>query len=139
MSAQANKEIVLRAFDEVWNKGNLAIMDQLMTPDYAFHDPGFPDANIEQDKQSITVVRAAFPDGHATVQDAVAEGDRVAVRWTYSGTHKGELRSIPPTGKRITLTGIAIYRLAEGKIAEVWSITDRIGFLQQLGVISPLG
>jgi len=83
--------------------------------------------------------RTAFPDVHFTIEDQIAEGDRVVTRWTARGTHQGPLVGIPPTSKQVTMSGIAIYRLVDGKIVEQWGVNDMLGLLQQLGVVPILG
>ncbi len=90
-------------------------------------------------KQFVTVVTAVFPDWHPTIEDMIAEGDKVVVRFTGSGTHKGEFMGIPPTGKQVTITAIAIQRIAGGKIVENWLQADMLGMMQQLGVVPPPG
>ena len=85
------------------------------------------------------MVRSAFPDMQATIEDMIAEGDKVAVRYTGTGTHKGELMGIPATGKQIAVTGIEIIRIAGGKMVERWEAFDNLSFMQQLGVIPPMG
>lgn len=145
MSPDENKVIMRRALDEIWNKGNLAAADDLADASFIAHTnmpgtPGHPD--IEQLKQSVAMYRAAFPDLRATFDDLVAEGDMVVVRFTAHGTHHGALVGIPPTGKEVTVANITVYRMAGGKIAEQWGVTDSLGLLQQLGVapsLSPRG
>jgi len=135
MSAEESKAFERRFFDEFMNKGNLALLDELLTPDFVDHStfPGFaPDR--EGEKQMWATFFPAFPDFHSTLEDTVAEGDKVATRFTARGTHKGEYMGIPPTGKRVTVTGIAIHRIKGGKMAENWANIDMLGMLQQLGV-----
>ena len=138
MLSETNKTVSRRFFDEVWNKGNLAVLDEIITKD---HDntgpgtlPGLPNGP-EGSKQFVTTYRNAFPDVRFTIDDQIAEGDKVVTRWTAHGTHQGELQGIPATGKSTTVTGIAVNRLVNGKIAESWGIFDQFGMLQQLGVI----
>jgi steroid delta-isomerase-like uncharacterized protein len=83
-------------------------------------------------------MRAAFPDTRMTIEDEIAEGDKVVIRWTIRGTHKGEYMGIAPTGKEVTVTGISVYRIERGKIVEDWSNNDMLGMLQQLGAIPSL-
>lgn len=89
-------------------------------------------------KQFIKMVRDAFPDFHDTVEDLIAENDKVVLRVTCTGTHKGEFMGVPPTGKQVTVSAIAIYRFAGGKAVEHWNVTDRLSLMQQLGVIPPM-
>ena len=138
MTVEENKAIVRRVFEEVWNTGNLALIDELYAADYVRHNappdrPGGPAG----EKQHRALFRAAFPDLHITADDMVAEGDRVAVRYTWRGTHQGAELGIAPTGKQVTMSGIAIHRIVAGKIAELWVVGDELGLMQQLGVIPP--
>lgn len=96
-------------------------------------------AGREGFKQFVLMYRSAFPDMHITIEDQIAEGDKVVSRWTARGTHQGELMGIPPTGKQATVTGINIERFANGKFVEEWSNFDALGLLQQLGVVTTLG
>lgn len=131
-----NKAVARRVQEEAFNQGNLAIIDELVSADYVDHDlpPGFP-AGREGFKQMVAMYRAAFPDVQMTIEDVVAEGDKVVIRWAAKGTHKGELMGIPPTNKQVTVTGVDINRLAGGKLAEHWGNFDQMGMMQQLGVI----
>jgi len=135
-----NKAIVRHHFEEMWNQGNLTIVDETYTTESIIHVPPNPDSRgPEPLKQFVTMYRVAFPDFHVTIEDEIAEGDMVVIRWTASGTHKGELMDIPPTGKPIKITGISIGRIASGKLIETWTNFDALGMLQQLGVIPPMG
>jgi steroid delta-isomerase-like uncharacterized protein len=135
-SAGANKAISRRADEELFNRGNLDVADELFAPDFVYHDPAGEELRgPESVKGYATMLRAAFPDLHQTIEDQVAEGDRVAYRWTARGTHEGELMGIAPTGNRVTFTGIAVARLADGKIEEIWENYDALGLMQQLGAI----
>ena len=138
MSTEENKAIDRRFTEEVWNQGNLAVVDELMSADYDGHDPAMP-AGSEGLKQFVLMYRSAFPDVHLTIEDQIAEGDTVVSRWTARGTHKGELMGIPPTGKQVTVTGMNIERIANGKFVEGWSNYDTLGMLQQLGVVPAPG
>lgn len=134
--SEENKAVSRSVIEECFNKGNLALADELYTADYIDHNalPGMPNGP-EGFKQTAAMYRAAFPDIHITIEDQLAEGDKVVTRWTGSGTHQGELMGIPPTGKQVTVTGIGIDRIANGKIVEHWEIFDQLGMMQQLGVI----
>src|SRR3990172_6820249 len=133
-----NKTVSRRFLEEVWNKGNLAVLNEIITRDHVNSGPGtlpgLPNGP-EGSKQLVTVYRNAFPDVHFTIDDQIAEGDKVVTRWTAHGTHQGELVGIPATGKSSTVTGISVDRLVNGKIAESWGIFDQFGMMQQLGVI----
>jgi steroid delta-isomerase-like uncharacterized protein len=135
---EENKALVRRCIDEM-TKGNWAIFDELVARDYVYHMSGRPKPlTREESEQFARAVRAAFPDGRMTVEDMIAEGDKVVTRYTSRGTHKGDFMGMPATGKEVVVTGIVITRIAEGKIAEDWEEFDGIGFLQQLGVIPPI-
>jgi steroid delta-isomerase-like uncharacterized protein len=136
--AADNKTIVRRYFEEVVNAGNLAVADQLFSTRYVSHYPtGYDFGGGPEDvKQITTIVRTAFPDVHFTLEDIVAEGNKVVVRWTFRGTHKHDFMGVPPMGKRARIMGIAIYRIADEKIAEAWVAWDTGGLLRQLGAAS---
>jgi len=141
MSTEENKALVRRFFEEVLNEKRLDRADELVAPDYLDHaalpgqGPGLEGAK----QQRWAMYFAAIPDLHSTIDDLVAEGDKVVVRYTGEGTQQGELLGIPPTGKRFRFSGICIIRLAEGKIAENWEQDDLLGLMQQLGVLPPPG
>ncbi len=140
MSLEENKAIELRFFEEVVNKGNLAVIDEIVAANFVQHDapPGIT-ADREGMKQFFAMAHSAFPDFHSTLEDMFAEGDKVVQRFTARGTHKGEWMGIAPTGKQITGPGIAIHRITGGKIVEGWTSMDMLGALQQLGVVPPPG
>ena len=140
MSTEENKALVRRFIEEVWSKGNLAVIDKLLATNFVLHDPPpgvTPD--LEGYKQWVSMTRTGLPNLHSTIEDLIAEGDKVASRWTASGMHKGELMGIAPTGKQVTVTGISIDRIVGGKIAEEWGKMDMLGMMQQLGVVPPPG
>ena len=129
-------KFILNRVEAHWNTGDLTKIDDVFATDFVNHDPNAPDANdLEGYKGFIVMTRTGFPDFHVASEDMIAEGDMVASRWTASGTHKGELFGIPPTGKKATWKGISIYRFADGKIVEAWWSKDMFGLMQQLGVI----
>ncbi len=140
MTAEENKVIARRYSEEIWGKGNMDAIDELVAPDYVDHIP-FPETapNREGLKQSVGMFRSAFPDLSVTVEEIVAEGDKVVSRWTTKGTHKGELMGIPPTGKHASMNGITVNRIANGKIVEEWTLADMASLMQQLGVTPPPG
>ena len=139
MSTEENKANV-RRFTDGFNQKNVAVIDELCTPDYVNHDPANPQVRSREDyKQWFTELSAAFPDLHFTIDDILAEGDKVAYRFTLRATHSGSWRGAAPTGKSTTVTGIAIARLRDGKSAELWTITDALGLVQQLGLIPSMG
>jgi len=135
MSAQENETLVRRFLEDAYNKGNLAVGDELLTADCVFHVPNAIEG-IAGWKQFATAFLTAFPeDLQLTIEDIFAEGDKVAARWTAQGTHQGPLRGITPTGKQVTWMGMGIYHLAGGKIREVWGLNDALGIRQQIGAI----
>ena len=140
MSAE-NKALVRRWFKEIWSKGNLAVADEIVASNYANHDSAgpMPESGLEGLKKHVTTYRTAFPDLTLTVDDMLADGNKVTVRWTARGAHKGTLMAISPTGKEITTTGISVIRIAGGKVAEQWVTWDTLGMMQQLGAVAPLG
>ena len=138
MSAEKNKAIIRRFVEEVQNGGDLTVLDEIAAADYVNHTapPGvLPDR--EGLKQLTAMFRRAFPDGRITIEDLVAEGDRVVTRKTFRGTHRGELMGIQPTGRTVAIQLIDIVRLADGKAVESWSAADDLGMLQQLGTLAP--
>jgi len=138
MLSETNKTVSRRFFEEVWNKGNLAALNEIIAKDHVNSGPGTPPElapGLEGTKQLVTMYRNAFPDVHFTIDEQIAEGDKVVTRWTAHGTHQGELVGIPATSKSTTVTGINVDRVVNGKIAESWGIFDQFGMMQQLGVI----
>jgi steroid delta-isomerase-like uncharacterized protein len=136
MSAKESKAIV-RRFWGVWEQGNVDLVDELLPPDYVNHTPASPDqpTGPEGVKGVVAMFRSAMPDLRVIVEDMIAEGDKVAVRYTLEGTHEGELFGDPPTGQRLSIKSISVERVSEGKIREHWRITDTLDMMQQLGVI----
>ena len=134
MSIEEENKALIRRYWQASNEHNVDILDELTTTDYVQHETT-GDLNLQELKASNTMIIAAFPDITATIDDIIAEGDRVVVRMHISGTHKGEYRGIPPTGKIAVITEMGIYRISEGKIAEGWSLYDALGLMQQLGAI----
>ena len=130
----------MRRFEEeAWNRRNPAVVDELFAPDYVAHLPGSPPLDRAGHRDFIAAFQVAFPDGRSTTEDLLAEGDRVAWRWTFRGTQRGEFQGLPPTGKPVALTGISILRVAGGQVVESWHNADTLGLLQQLGVIPAPG
>lgn len=133
MSAEANKAMIRKYYEDLWNKWNLSLSDELIDAGISFRGSlGVTVQGLEGFKQYVTLVRGAFPDFHNTIEDLIAEGDKVVARLTYHGTHRGELFGIAPTGKRVTYAGIAIFRIADGRIVEGWVIGDTYGLMKQL-------
>jgi steroid delta-isomerase-like uncharacterized protein len=139
--SEQNKALARRAIEEVWNQGKLAVIDELTAANAMFHDPSVPGRKFtgpEGMKQFVQIYRGAFPDVRLTINDQIAEGDKVVTRWTATGTHKGELMGIAPTNKSATVTGVDIDRYQDGKVVEAWASYDMLGMLQQLGVVPVL-
>ena len=133
MSSEQNKAVVRRSFDEPW-KGNLGVVDELVASDYVGHDPALPEPlrGPEGLKDFITTYLVAFPDARMTVTMQLAEGDLVATSWVGRGTHEGDLMDVEPTGRKVTVTGLTISRLADGKIAEEFRNWDFYGMIRQV-------
>jgi steroid delta-isomerase-like uncharacterized protein len=135
MSTEENKALVRRYY-EAYNKQNWAAIEELCAPDYVVHGTGvFPDMDLAGLKQLCTAGWTAFPDLHYTVEDLIAEGDKVVSRCTFRARHQGEFMSIPPTGKQVSVTGIEIDRIEDHKFVESWANSDHLGLMQQLGAI----
>jgi steroid delta-isomerase-like uncharacterized protein len=136
--SDVNKKAVRRLIEEVWNKGNLQVTEELFAPNYAHHDPSTPDAGRgpEGEKKRATLYRTAFQDFKLTIEDLIAEGETVMARWTCRGSHRGVLNGIAPTGKQFAITGISVARFADGKMVEGWINWDALGLMQQLGVVA---
>jgi steroid delta-isomerase-like uncharacterized protein len=133
---EANKVLVRRLMEDDISTGNLAIADEIISPEFFDHTnpPGMQEGIVGH-KAIVTLFRGAFPDLNWGINDLIAEGDRVVARTTMTGTHLGELFGIPPTGKRISMYGVHILRIADGKIAEHWGSNDDLGLMRQLGVV----
>ena len=136
MSAEESKAIV-RRFWGVWEQGNIDLVDEVLAPDYFNHSPGIPNQppGPEGVKAVVAMFQRAIPDLRVVIEDMIAEGDKVAVRYTLEGTHAGELFGVPPTGRRLRIKSIAVERVSDGKIREHWRVTDSLDMMQQLGVI----
>jgi steroid delta-isomerase-like uncharacterized protein len=136
MSAEDNKALIRRFVDEVQSGGNIDLVDEICSPEFVNHSapPGIP-ADREGIKIVTAMFRRAFPDSYFTVEDMVAEGDKVATRKTFHGTHGGEFMGIPPSGRSVSMGLIDIVRISDGRVVEHWSMGDTLGMMQQLGVI----
>jgi steroid delta-isomerase-like uncharacterized protein len=134
---EENKAVVRRYFREILDGGNLDLVDQIFEPQYVLHDPSSPQevCGLEGTKRFVGMFRSAFPDIAHTIEDQIAEGDKVVTRLRARATHDGELMGIPPTGKGVTIEGISIWRIADGKIEECWFNYDALGLMRQLGVV----
>jgi predicted ester cyclase len=141
MSTEQNKALLRRLMEEVFNRGNINLVDELVAPDFVEHEelpPGIPPGR-EAVKQLPTMFRSAFPDFKVTLDDLIAEGDKVVVRSTWSGTQKGEFMGIAPTGKSVSFGVIDTVRIAGGQVVEHWGQMDNLRMMQQLGVIPAPG
>ena len=138
MSIEENKANVRRGFEAV-NQKNLTVFDDLLTPDVVFHSASTTMRGLEAYKQFLSMLFTAFPDLQFTIEDMIAEGDTVVVRYSTRGTHQGPFRGIAPTGKQVSGTGMFIDRIVNGKAVEQWFNGDDLGLLQQLGVIPAPG
>ena len=135
---EENKARVRSAFDEFINKQNLDVVPEYVAPNFVGHYPGFPLVEgAEGFRQFLSKYNTAFSNNQVTIEDIIAEGDRVALRLTFRATHTGEFAGIPPTGKQIQLTAINFFHIVDGKAVEQWANQDDIGLLQQLGVMPP--
>jgi len=140
MAVNGNKAIYRRWFEEVVGTGDLALADELLAPGYRLHFPGVPrPLDADGHKSLVAMFRAAFPDWAENVEDVIGEDDRVVIRVTGSGHHRGAFQGIAPTGAHVTATGVGIARIADGRIAEAWAAYDELGLLQQIGAGPPPG
>ncbi len=129
MSAEENKALVRREQEELWNHtGNLDAAEDLFAPEQA-----------EAARQEAADFRRGFPDVVSTIEDLIAEGDKVAARWSARATHRGKYVGIPPTGKEVEFTGISVYRIEGNKIAESWTVEDELGLMRQIGAVAEAG
>ncbi len=137
-SIEGNKAVIRRFYEQAWNQKQFDILEETHAPDWIHHDPSNPldlRGGSEGNRARLMEVSAAFPDVHLRLDDLIAEDDQVAVRFTISGTHAGPFAGIPATGKQISVQGMIVHRLQDGKIVEDWAVRDTLGLLQQLGVI----
>lgn len=128
---ETNKAVVHDSITEL-DRGNFEIMDAVFAPDLTFHFPGSPPMDRQATMEFAKGAYSAFPDLQHTIEDLIAEGNRVVLRVTNRATHKGEFLGLPGTGKQVTITAIAIFRMADGKIAEIWGEADLAGLTQQI-------
>lgn len=140
MSLEDSKKLLHRSVDEFWNTGNIAAIDRIYAANYVGHDPnGANEGDLAAFKQYAQALFAAFPDLRVTIDDEIAEGDKVVKRFTARCTHKGEFMGVPATGNKVEVTGTTTYRVAGGKFVESWWNTDSLTWFQQMDVIPPLG
>ncbi|HTY74630.1 MAG TPA: ester cyclase [Candidatus Nanoarchaeia archaeon] len=131
MSLEGNKAVVCK-FIEAYNERKLNLIDDFVSPEYVDHSNSLGREGL---KQIIAMGLNAFPDWHETVEDIIAEGDKVWVLLKYTGTHNGDFMGLSPTGKKITSKAVDIYRIIDGKLAEYWNVTDNINIFKQVGAI----
>jgi len=137
MSAEDNKTLVRRYFEDAWNKHDPAQVDHIYAADFVDRSPDIPGIAHTREglKQFMGVYLRAFPDARITIEDQLTDGDRVVTRWTGYGTQTGEFMDMPPSGRKVAVPGVQIDRFAGGKIVEEWTLFDQLGMLQQLGAM----
>lgn len=140
MSEDENKALIRRYFEAI-DKGDPKVLDEFLAPDIVTHSPPPPGItpDLEGFKKLFTLFKTATPDGYHTIDDLIAEGDKVAARITGYGTHDGDLLGIPPTHKPIKMSGMVVWRIKDGKIVEHWGLNDTLDLMQQLGALPQLG
>jgi steroid delta-isomerase-like uncharacterized protein len=124
-----------RAVDEIWNQERYDLLPEFVASDFVIHAPHGDVRGRDGAAQFFAMLHQAFPDIHFTIEDQIADGDRVVTRWTATGTHQGEFQGIAPTNRQVRMTGTDIDRFAGGKVIECWTTTDDLGLMQQLGAI----
>jgi steroid delta-isomerase-like uncharacterized protein len=140
VSAEENKAIMRRYFS-VFEQGNIDLLDELLAPDYVNHTPATPDlpTGPEGVKGVVSMFRSGMPDLKVVIEDMIAEGDKVATRYTLEGTHEGELFGVPPTGQRLSIKSFTVERVSDSKIRDHWRVSDNLDMMQQLGIFPPPG
>jgi steroid delta-isomerase-like uncharacterized protein len=139
--AEEHKAVVWRSIAAIWHQGQFEAIEEVMAPTYVYHtshtagDGGHEAHGPDGVRHVVTAWRSAFPDLRFTLEDLLVEGDKVVARWTCHGTHHGVFRGLAPTGKRVTFTGMTLYRMAQGKIVEQWTVEDGVSLYQQLGLL----
>jgi steroid delta-isomerase-like uncharacterized protein len=137
--SEQNKALARRIFEEIETRGNVSAAEQIFASDFVNHLPFGEMHGVEAAKQFGSMLRTAFPDLQTTVEDQIAEGDRVATRWTARGTHRGEFLGVPASGRSMQIMGMTISRVADGKIVEQWGNPDLFSLMQQLGAVPAPG
>lgn len=134
MTTEQNKALVRRLVDEVFNRRNVSVVEELVSPDFVEHEviPGLPPGR-EGAKQMFAMIHGAFPDFKGTIEDLIAEGDKVVLRWTWTGTQKGEFMGLAPLGKQMSIGVIDILQFSDGRAVAHWGQMDGLGLMQQLG------
>jgi steroid delta-isomerase-like uncharacterized protein len=136
MSTEQNKAITRRYFEELWNQNNLAVIDEIIAPDVVGHASGQTFRGADALRGRAKNLRSTYSEVRFTMDDQIAEGNKVLIRWTFRGKHTGEYMGARPTGKEVVATGMNLFRLENGRIAEIWVESDDLGELQQLGVVA---
>ena len=131
---ESNGQVMRRAFEEIMNHGNVAAINELFASDFTGHDTSGGTFGREEFREGVLDMLSAFSDRQVKIADQVVAEDKVVTRWQATGVHAGEFNGIPATGRRVSLTGISIDRIAGGRIVESWEVTDDAGLLRQLGV-----
>lgn len=137
MSTEQNKTLVRQLIEEVFNQGNVSLANEIVSPDYVEHEPlppGMPQGR-EGFEMIVHMLQSAFPDFKATIEDIVAEDDKVVIRMTWSGTQQAEFMGLPASGKQMSIAIIDIFRLADGKFVDHWGVSDMMTMMQQLGAM----
>ena len=134
--SEQNKTLARRWFEDLFSRGNLDVANEILSAEFVDHLTHEDERGLEELKLYVSIYRTAFPDIQDAVEDIVAEGDKVVVRWTSGGTHQGEFMGVAPTGRHVTFTGMRLFRIAENKIVESWVNIDERGLQEQLGAVS---
>ncbi len=135
-----NKAIIRRLYEEVWNKRKLEVISEIISPSHALHAPNISGSSIgpEAYKRQLLLFLAGYSDLHFTIEDSIAENDKVVACWIFSGTHRGDFMGIPATNKKVCVDGMTVHHLAGGKIMDSYANWDALGMMQQLGVVPAL-
>ncbi len=133
-------ELVRRDPEELWTEGDLDVIEEIYAEEFVLHDPAAPDEPRDRDdyRDYVETYREAFPDVEYEVEDVIADGETATLRYTARGTHDGEFLGLEPTGDRVSISGMEMYRVEDGKITEMWTSYDALGLFQQLGVVPPV-
>ena len=135
MTLEQNKATVRRLYDDIWNKRRLAVVDEIYSPGIVYRAPRQEVRGRDALKKLVQQYMNAFADSRMTFDRVLAEGDTVLLHWTFNGVHKGELFGAAPTGRTLTLSGMTVDRLVEGKVVEEWEVFDELGLRQQIGLV----
>jgi len=135
--SEQNKTLARRWFEDLFNRGDLDAAEEILSAEFVDHLPREEERGLEELKQYVMMCRAAFADIRDTIDELVAEGEKVVVRWTSRGSHQAEFMGVAPTGRHVRFSGMRLFRMAENKIAESWVNIDQLGLLEQLGIVIP--